>query len=171
MLRGFALVSTAVLAVSLFSGTPACAHPALRAAAVPPAAVMSVTATPAATMAWSAAPASPAIPWPAMLVVAAVLAVAWRRPRRALALAIVLILGLFAFENGLHSVHHLGDVRSEAACSVAAATAHLAGTVVDGTTQAHLVLTLPEHVVLQRPLAFESSCLAAHQGRAPPISA
>jgi hypothetical protein len=171
MLRGFALASMLVLGVSLFPGTPAWGHPAFRGAADPPAAVTSVTATPAATMAWSAAPASPAIPWPAMLVVAAVLAIAWRRPRRALALAIVLILGLFAFENGLHSVHHLGDVRSEGACSVAAATVHLAGTLVDGTTQAHLVLTPPEHVVPQRPLAFESSCLAAHQGRAPPISA
>ncbi|MGH7305412.1 MAG: hypothetical protein ACRELZ_19175 [Candidatus Rokuibacteriota bacterium] len=171
MLRGFALASTLVLAVSLFSGTPAWAHPALRGAADPPAAVTSVTATPPATMAWSAAPASPVIPWPAMLVVAAALAIAWRRPRRALALAIVLILALFVFENGLHSVHHLGDLRSEAACSVAAATAHLAGTLVDGTTHAHLVLTSPEHVVPQRPLAFESSSLAAHQGRAPPISA
>jgi len=112
-----------------------------------------------------------------MLAAVAVMIVAWRRPRRALALAIVLILGLFAFENGVHSVHHLNDLRqvddlrSATKCPVAAATTHLAGTPVDGATHEHLVLTSPERVVLPQQLGFEASCIAVHQGRAPPISA
>jgi len=172
MLRGFTLVSVLVLAASIFSGVPAWAHPALEVAAD-----LSVAATPPSTMAWSSAPAPPTVPLPAMLAAVAVMIVAWRRPRRALALAIVLILGLFAFENGVHSVHHLNDLRqvddlrSATKCPVAAATTHLAGTPVDGATHEHLVLTSPERVVLPQQLGFEASCIAAHQGRAPPISA
>ena len=172
MLRRFTLVSALVLAVSTFGGTPAWAHPALEVAAELPAA-----ATPASTMAWSSAPTLPTTPWPAMLAATVALIIAWRRPRRALVLAVVLILGLFAFENGVHSVHHLNDLRhlddlrSGPTCSVAAATAHLAGTQVDGTTQEHLVLTSQERVVLPQQLSFDASSLAAHQGRAPPISA
>jgi len=170
MLRRFTLASLLVLAVAIFWGTPAWAHPALEAAAEVPAA-------PPSTMAWSPAPTPPGVPWPALLGAAAALIISWRRPRRALALAVVLILGLFAFENGVHSVHHLNDLRhlddlrSGPTCSVAAATAHLAGTQVDGTTQEHLVLTSQERVVLPQQLSFNASSLAAHQGRAPPISA
>ena len=176
MSRWFGLVSILVLAVSVFTSGPAGAHPALKIAADAVAVALPTeaarpAATPESAAAWSAAPTLPSIPWPAMLAAAILLALAWRRPRRALALAIVLILGLLAFENGVHSVHHLGDLRSEATCSVAVATAHLAGTPVDGATQVHLVLMSPEHFVPQQPLSFESSYLVAHQGRAPPISA
>jgi hypothetical protein len=172
MLRGITLISVLALAVSVLWAAPASAHPALEiVTGLPPA------ATPPATMEWSSAPTPPAVPWPAMLAIAAVLVITWRRPRRALALAIVLILGVFAFENGLHSVHHLGDprhlddLRAGSTCSVAAATAHLAGTPVDGTTPQHLVLRAQERVVLPQLLGVEASCLTAHQGRAPPISA
>jgi hypothetical protein len=122
------------------------------------------------TAAWSAAPAPPAIPWPSLFAVAAVIIVA-RRPRRALALAIVLILGLFAFENGVHSVHHINDLQSGAACSVAAATVHVAGTPVDGTTAELLILPSQERLVLQQQPNFEALSLAVHQGRAPPLAA
>jgi hypothetical protein len=172
MLRGFALISLLVLAVSGFSIAPASAHSGLEIAPGLP-----LAATPPATMAWSSAPTPPTIPWPAMLAAAAAMTVAWRRPRRAFALAIVLVLGLLSFENGLHSVHHLGDpqhpddLRSGLTCPVAAATAQLAGTPVEGATQEHLVQTSPERVVLQQQQSFDASCLAAHQGRAPPISA
>jgi hypothetical protein len=109
------------------------------------------------------------VPWPAILAAAAALIVGWRRPRRALALAIVLILALFAFENGVHSVHHLNDLRhlddlrSGLTCHVAAASAHLSGTPVDATT--------PEYLVVQHQPAVDALSLSAHQGRAPPISA
>jgi hypothetical protein len=112
-----------------------------------------------------------------MLGVAAALLLAWRRPRRALALAIIPILVVLAFENGVHSVHHLNqvrhldDLRSSSTCPVAAATAHLAGTLVDGAVEKHVAPTLPERVIVQRPLRVDASCLAVHQGRAPPLSA
>ena len=174
MSRRLSMISLLVLAVCAFSCAPALAHPALDTA------VGSSAPTPIAapsTMAWSSAPTPPVIPWPAMLAAAAAVIVAWRRPRRALALAIVMILGLFAFENGVHSVHHLNDLRhlddlrSGAICQVAAATAHVAGTLVDGLTPEHLVLPSPVRLVLPQHLSLEALSPAAHQGRAPPISA
>jgi len=102
---------------------------------------------------------------------------AWRRPRRALVPAIVVILTVFAFENGVHSVHHLNarhhadDLRSGATCTVAAATAQLAGTPVDGAVDAPFIPAAPERLILQQQLSFDASSLAVHQGRAPPVSA
>jgi hypothetical protein len=58
-------------------------------------------------------------------------AVARRRPRRALGLALAVLLALFAVEAGIHSVHHLGD-RAAVACAVAAAAGHLALSLDDG---------------------------------------
>src|SRR5215510_1889170 len=97
--------------------------------------------------AWSSAPTLPAMPWPALLGAAAALVFAWWRPRRALTLGIVMILAVLAFENGVHSVHHLNqvrhldDLRSSSTCPVAAAIAHVAGTLVDGAVEKHLAPT------------------------------
>ena len=171
MLRGVALAPVLLLAVSIFWSAPAWSHPALEVA------TDVATATPASTLAWSTAPAPPAVPWPAILGAAAVLAVARRRPRRAMALAIVLILAVFAFENGVHSVHHLNqvrhldDLRSASMCPVAAATAQLAGTPVDGAIDERPMPASAERVVVQQLLRLDSSCLAVLQGRAPPLSA
>ena len=96
MLRGCTLVTALVLAVAVLWGAPVSAHPALEAQADLPVAIKSPA------LAWSSAPTPPALPWPVVLAVAVVSIAAWRRPRRALALAIVLILGLLAFENGVH---------------------------------------------------------------------
>jgi len=167
-----ALIGALVLTALVSWCAPVWAHPALKAAAPLPA---PQAAAPTAT--WTAAPAPPAVPWPAMLVAAAALSAVWRRPRRALALAIVLILAVFAFENGVHSVHHLNalghheDLRSGMTCHVAAATAHLAGTPVEATTQESLVLPLHERVVVAPQPAADALSLSAHQGRAPPLSA
>ena len=48
-----------------------------------------------------------------------------------LAVAIVLVLLLFAFESGVHAVHHLGDREAASQCSVASASTHLAGTLAE----------------------------------------
>jgi len=170
------LISAIVLAACVAWSAPAWAHSAVKAAAESPAA--SVPAPMAAAMAAStAAAAAPSVPWPAILAAAAALIVAWRRPRRALALAIVLILALFAFENGVHSVHHLNDVRhledlrSGLTCHVAAATAHLSGTPVDVATHESLVLPSHESVLVLAQPDVDTRSLSAHQGRAPPLSA
>jgi hypothetical protein len=178
MSRRLTIVALLVLAVCAVRCAPASAHPGLE-TTVGPSASTPIVAPPIApsTMARAAAPTPPVVPWAAMLAAAAALIVAWRRPRRALALAIVLILGLFAFENGVHSVHHLNDLRhlddlrSGAICHVAAATAHVAGTLVDGVTPEHPVLPSRERLVLQHHLSVDALFFAAHQGRAPPISA
>ena len=170
MSRRFIITAVLLLAASVLWGAPAWSHPALEVA------VDVASATPASTLAWSSAPTLPAVPWPALLGAAA-LVFAWWRPRRALALGIVMILAVLAFENGVHSVHHLNqvrhldDLRSSSTCPVAAATAHIAGTLVDGAIEERLVPASPEHVAVQTPPRPDASCLAAHQGRAPPLSA
>ena len=166
------LISAIVLAACVAWSAPAWAHSAFKAAAEAP-----VPTAPAPMAAWTAAAAAPSVPWPAILAAAAALIVAWRRPRRALALAIVLILALFAFENGVHSVHHLNDLRhredlrSGLTCHVAAATAHLSGTPVDVATHESLVLPSYESVVVPAQPDVDARSLSAHQGRAPPLSA
>jgi hypothetical protein len=166
------LISALVIAACVAWSAPAWAHSAFKAAAEAPA-----PSTPAPVAAWTAAAASPAVPWPAILAAAAALIVAWRRPRRALALAIVLILAVFAFETGVHSVHHLNDLRhredlrSGLTCHVAAATAHLSGTPVDVATHESLVLPSHESVVVQAQPDVDTRSLSAHLGRAPPLSA
>jgi hypothetical protein len=172
MSRRFALITALVLAACVSWCGPAWAHPAFEAVAQTPAPAVTV---PTAT--WSSAPSLPAVPWPAVLAAAAALIVAWRRPRRALALAIVLILAVFAFENGVHSVHHLNDLRhledlrAGLTCHVAAASAHLSGTPVDVPTQECLVLPSYERLVVQSQPGVDALSLSAHQGRAPPVSA
>lgn len=172
MPRRFTLITALVLVACASWCGPAWAHPAFDAGAQTPAPAVAVS-----TATWSSAPTPPAVPWPAFLAAAAALIVARRRPRRALALAIVLILALFAFENGVHSVHHLNDLRhrddlrSGLTCHVAAASAHLSGTPVDATTPEYLVLPSYERLVVQHQPAFDALSLSAHQGRAPPISA
>jgi len=177
MPRRFTLITALVLVACASWCGPAWAHPAIEAAAQAPAPAVALPAVAVPTATWSAAPTPPAVPWPAILAAAAALIVGWRRPRRALALAIVLILALFAFENGVHSVHHLNDLRhlddlrSGLTCHVAAASAHLSGTPVDATTPEYLVLPAYERLVVQHQPAVDALSLSAHQGRAPPISA
>jgi hypothetical protein len=165
-----ALIAALGLGACMSCCAPAWAHSVLEVAAPVPAA-------PASGATWTSAPSLPAVPGPAVLAAAAALLVAWRRPRRALALAIVLVLALFAFENGVHSVHHLNDLRhledlrSRLTCHVAAAMAHLSGTPVDTTTLESLVLPSYEGVVVPTQSAVAARSLSAHQGRAPPRSA
>src|SRR4026209_1982865 len=63
-----------------------------------------------------------------------------RHPRRALVLALGLLLAIFAFENGLHSVHHGFDAKQHGECTIAAASANLSAVSGDGLLAAPLVL-------------------------------
>ena len=74
-------------------------------------------------------------PWAALAVV-----LGWRRPRRALVFAVVLLLAAFAFEDGLHSVHHLAERSQPTKCAVAAAAAHLTATAVDDPGTVDVIL-------------------------------
>jgi hypothetical protein len=111
------------------------------------------------------------VPWPVALAAGAALIIAARWPRRALALALTLILGVLAFESGVHSVHHIGDAQSGATCSVATATAQIAGTPGDDVSPAPPILPSEKRVALQQRPNLEAFSLAVHQGRAPPRTA
>ena len=91
---------------------------------VSPAPPVSAPAVP--TSESSALPAS-SFGWLALLAAVAILAAASRRPRSAGAFAFALLLGIFAFERGEHSVHHLGQAVQAHECAVAAAASHTEG--------------------------------------------
>jgi hypothetical protein len=161
------LLALALLAIA----GPAAAH-----VAAPPAPAAILASTDAVTVVpvLGAAPAPPGLPWhlPAALGATLTLAAvaARHRPRRAVAVTLVLLLCVFAFENAVHSVHHAFDPQQQEECTVAAASAQLAAVQVDDLGLQFSVLpvigraeTAPPPVVLIRSLSPD-------QGRAPPSS-
>jgi len=72
--------------------------------------------------------------WLALLVAVAILGAASRRPRSAAALVFALLLGIFAFERGEHSVHHLGQPVQAHECAVATAASHTEAATDDGSS-------------------------------------
>lgn len=94
------------------------------------------------------------------------LAVCRPRPRRALVLLLALLLGVFAVENGIHSVHHLGE--RAASCAIAAATSHLVVALDDGAPVLHArVVVLPLPADRSAGLPSDPS-LGRDPARAPP---
>jgi hypothetical protein len=120
------------------------------------------------TLALSAASEAPALPWPALLGMLMAVLLGWRRPRRALALAIVVLLAVLAFEDGLHSVHHLDDLAKLARCAVAGATAQLTATTVDGVASADAPLAVIAVAPEGRQADPIARSVCPDQGRAPP---
>jgi len=117
----------------------------------------------------SASPDAPGLPWPAIVVALSAVALGWRRPRRAVALALILLLAVFAFEGARHSVHHGFDGRFSA-CAMATAAAHVTATEVDSCAPSEVILPL-------MPMAAETAHGAPaarvdcpDRGRAPPRS-
>jgi hypothetical protein len=91
-----------------------------------------------------------------------------RARARAMATALSLALTVFTFEAALHSVHHVGDPASGAACSVLAGSHNLAWGVDEplGTETPTLEVTVAPFV---RPEdAPRIQIHRPHQGRAPP---
>ena len=88
-------------------------------------------------------------------------------PRRALALALVVIVSIFALESGVHSVHHLTDVDRGESCAVASASQHITGTEVDVSVASE---SLPAARQVAAPGVFveRSRIIGPAQGRAPP---
>ena len=118
----------------------------------------------------AAAPETPGFPWSALAIVAAAVALGWRRPRRAAALALVLLLAVFAFEDGLHSVHHGLDQAQASSCPVAAAGTHLSATPVDGVAPCDVILPVVALAVETSPSDPIARLASPEQGRAPPCS-
>ena len=154
----------ALLALLAVAG-PAVAHVA--GPPTPPAAVAVVEAD-ALVPILSAAPAPPAVQWYLPAVAALGLLAARRRPRRVLALSLCLVLGVFAFENALHSVHHGFDPKQQEECAVAAVSAQLSGVQVDGVALVSAAPPVLGPANSLRPVFAPSRFLSPDQGRAPP---
>jgi hypothetical protein len=118
----------------------------------------------------TAAPDMPGVPWSALAIVAAAVALGWWRPRRAAAFALVLLLAVFAFEDGLHSVHHGMNQTQASSCPVAAAATHLNATPVDGVAPRDVVLPVVALAVETSPSDPIAYLARPEQGRAPPYS-
>jgi hypothetical protein len=86
-----------------------------RAAAVP---ATAPAATRVAAGAWT---------WLLLLSLVGIAAAAGRRCPRALAVALVLLLGIFAGETAIHSVHHWQDPHQAERCPVYSASQHVTG--------------------------------------------
>jgi hypothetical protein len=88
-----------------------------------------------------------------------------------LVVALVLLLGVFAFENALHSVHHGLGAKQSGECTIAAAAAHLAAVTDDVAVAPSVILAAagppPESPVAEPPLRL----IGPSQGRAPPAPA
>jgi len=116
-----------------------------------------------------ASPVAPRVGWLALLAAVVILgAAASRRPRSAGALAFALLLGIFAFERGEHSVHHLGQTVQAHECAVATAASHTEAATDDGLS------LLVSGLAPAGPAAEVSSprltpfYFSAEHGRAPP---
>lgn len=118
----------------------------------------------------AAAPDMPGVPWSALAIVAAVVALGSWRPRRAAAFGLVLLLAVFAFEDGLHSVHHGMKQTQASSCPVAAAATHLHATPVDGVAPCDVVLPVVALAVETSPSDPIAHLASPEQGRAPPYS-
>jgi hypothetical protein len=123
---------------------------------------------PAGVPAATGAPAASWFPWMLLFAALSGAALAWLRPRRALVLALVLVLGVFAYETGLHSVHH-GLHGNPGRCPVAAASLHVAAVTVDApSTVAVTPLVAP--TAIEAVTGLPARSLRADQGRAPPAA-
>ncbi|HET8578464.1 MAG TPA: hypothetical protein VFO18_15320, partial [Methylomirabilota bacterium] len=105
-----------ILAVVVFAA-PAWAHPGFPVSDLAATQMLPAPEFPPAML--SAAPETPGLPWPVVMIALLTLAACWRRPRRALVLALALVLAVFAFQNGLHSAHHAADHHHAVTCPVA----------------------------------------------------
>lgn len=116
----------------------------------------------------SVAPDPTALPWPLLVVALFGVLLCRRRARHAVALALVLLLAVLAFEDGLHSVHHLTEHAKPVRCAIAAATAHLSATAVDITVSADVVLPVVAVSVEPGQTDPVARFLCPDQGRSPP---
>ena len=115
-----------------------------------------------------ASPVAPRVGWLALLAAVAILGAASRRPRSAGPLAFALLLGIFAFERGEHSVHHLGQPVQAHECAVAAAASHTEAATDDGSS---LLVAGPAPAGAAAEVSSPRLTLfhfSAEHGRAPP---
>ncbi|HKW93529.1 MAG TPA: hypothetical protein VJX92_16660 [Methylomirabilota bacterium] len=115
------------------------------------------------------------IGWPlvaglAALLGAGALASPARRPRgRVIAVGLVLVLGVFALESGVHSVHHLADPEAQGTCPVLSGSHHLSWGEVEAVADSGVPLLCESGAPpIRLAAAPRWSIHRPHQGRAPP---
>lgn len=159
------LVVVAVLTI----GGPAWAHtrsvPGAAPAAPAQVAVAPVVATPLEIL--SAGAPEPSLPWAVLLLLGAVGVAAISRQRRLVAVTLVAIVAVLAFETGVHSTHHLGKPDDAAHCAVAWMSVQFSADVVDVTVEAPALAPQANAPVLASPVLAERA-IAPDAGRAPP---
>ena len=164
MMRRLAPMLLLLLVAALAAAAPVSAHPQ-----APPDTAAPVLEVVHATSVEliGAAPEAPGLGAIILALVAGAVLTTVAPRRRVLALTLVLVAGLLAFESGVHAAHHLGD--ETAGCAVAWISAQLSGEVVDvAVVPVPVTLTdarLPDGVVT----LVAARGLAPDAGRAPPL--
>jgi hypothetical protein len=159
-------VGLLILAGALLPG-PAEAHLGrATVTAAPPGTLLDLI--PAAPTVLRAQPGVVQIPW-LLVGLGGGLLLALTRPRRRRALVVLLIvlLGVLAVENGVHSVHHLGE-RQVAPCVVAAAASHLTLAIDGGTPVLHAPVSVSRPVTERSASHRFGPSLGPDPARAPP---
>jgi hypothetical protein len=161
----FALLVVAVLTI----GGPAWAHDRSSVGGAPArptaATAAPVVATPLEII--SAGTPEPSLPLAALLLLGGVGVAALSRQRRVVALTLVAIVALLAFETGVHSTHHLGKPDDAAQCAVAWMSAQLSADVVDVTVETPALAPQANAPLLASSVLAERA-IAPDAGRAPP---
>jgi len=155
----------AVLLALLTTGVPAWSHTR---APVAPVQAPSAPAFVPSLETFAAAAPEPSLPWVALLLLGTVGIAAVSRQRRLMAVTLVAIVALLAFETGVHSTHHLGKPDDSAHCAVAWMSAQLSADVVDATVDAAPTLVPQTTAPLLAPPALAERAIAPDAGRAPP---
>jgi hypothetical protein len=158
-----------VLIAATFAATaPVSAHPQAHPATAAPSPAPLVAPAALLSEVLTAAAPLPETPW-AMLVALAVLMplLAWC-PRRVVALALVVVVAILAFETGIHSTHHLGQPGEAARCVVAGVSSGLSADVVDTAHDLPRAVAAETRVAALAPPVVIARAVAPDAGRAPP---
>jgi hypothetical protein len=156
-----------IVVAVLTIGGPAWAHDRTSPAPAPP---MRVAAAPVVAIpveVLSAGTPEPSVPWAALLLLGAIGAAAVSRQRRLVAITLVAIVALLAFETGVHSTHHLDKPQDAAQCTVAGMSAQLSADVVNVMVEAPLLAPQAIAPALASPV-LAARAIAPDAGRAPP---
>jgi hypothetical protein len=159
------VLTFAVLVALLTTGVPSWAHTRAPVASVP---VPSAAPFVPSLETFTAAAPEPTLPWVALLLLGAVGVTAVSRQRRLMAVTLVAIVALLAFETGVHSTHHLGKPDDSAHCAVAWMSTQLSADLVDATVDAAPALAPQTPAPLLARPALAERAIAPDAGRAPP---
>jgi uncharacterized membrane protein (GlpM family) len=169
--RGIAVMPVVLLTLVLCGLVlPVSAHPGLGSNGLASAPIPVSAGSAAPLSALTASPAPGVLPGLACIGALLVALVTWRSRRRPVAVILMGLLAILAYEDGLHSVHHGTAPGAAGSCPVLAVSAHVVGIEAETSDVA-----IPTLVPLGPALCIVAHVPADHvvrpdQGRAPPAS-